>query len=862
MASTPFERESVNPSGKTVVSVDGHRITLTHLDKVLYPETGTTKAEVLDYYARVAEYLIPHTADRPLTRKRWVDGVGTVEKPGQVFFQKNLDASTPPWVRRRSIEHKTRTSDYPLLNDRATLTWLAQMSSLELHVPQWRFGRTGVRRHPDRLVLDLDPGDGAGLSQCVEVAKAARAILLDMGLDPIPVTSGSKGIHLYAALDGAQDSDAVSAVAHELAQALEADHPDLVVSDMKKRLRDGKVLVDWSQNNGSKTTIAPYSLRGRSRPTVAAPRTWRELLSPSLAQLEFSEVLSRLAKRGDPLAGIETAHLAALEPTRHHQERFDATPAARDRLELYRSKRDAAKTPEPVPAGDADVDAPGRTGALTFVIQEHHARRLHWDFRLEHDGVLVSWALPRGVPTDKKKNHLAVQTEDHPLEYGTFEGTIPAGEYGGGEVTIWDAGTIEIEKWRDDKEVIVTVHGEKHGTNRYALIHTGGHVRGGSDAAAKNNWLIHLMDPAAPAVDGEAPTDWKPPLARSRTIVGSPRKKQQAYPPMLATLGSVDDILGVAGDRAGAGADVSTGAAAGADWAFEMKWDGIRAVATIADGVLTLVTRNANDVTATYPDLAGLVDQVGDDAVVDGEIVAFDAGGRPDFGRLQQRMNLTKAADIARAADDVPAAFLAFDLLALGGRSLVKERYRRRRELLVATVSESDVIRVPPAFDGDLEAAIESSRRLGLEGVMAKTLDGTYSVGRRSRQWIKLKHHLTQEVVVVGWRPGRGRRAGSVGSLLLAVPDDDGLRYVGRVGTGFRDRDLDVITRRLAPLHRKTSPAHDVPATDAADAHWVTPRLVAEVEFAEWTATSRLRQPSWRGWRDDKEPHDVVVELP
>ncbi|HLA14876.1 MAG TPA: non-homologous end-joining DNA ligase, partial [Gemmatimonadaceae bacterium] len=319
-------------SEPVIVSVDGHRIRLTNLDKVMYPSTGTTKADVLDYYHRVADVLVTHATDRPVTRKRWVHGVGTAEKPGEMFFQKNLDDSTPDWVRRRPIEHKDHTNFYPLLNDRATLAWFAQMAALEFHVPQWRFGRTGVPKHPDRLVLDLDPGEGAGLAECAEVARLARAILKDMGLDPMPVTSGSKGIHLYAALDGKQDSEAVSAVAHELARSLEADHPDLVVSDMKKSLRPGRVLVDWSQNNRNKTTITPYSLRGRSRPMVAAPRTWRELASPDLAQLDYHEVLARLGRRGDPLADVESGHLAALEPTPERMARFESTDAARDRL--------------------------------------------------------------------------------------------------------------------------------------------------------------------------------------------------------------------------------------------------------------------------------------------------------------------------------------------------------------------------------------------------------------------------------------------------------------------------------------------------------------------------------------------------
>jgi bifunctional non-homologous end joining protein LigD len=447
---------TVGAAGEQVVSIDGHRLKLTHLDKVLYPQTGTTKADVIAYYNAVAASMLPHVRDRAATRKRWVNGVGSETKPGTMFFQKDLDESTPPWVKRRTIEHKDHSNDYPLVNDLATLTWLAQIAALEIHVPQWRFGRNGAARNPDRLVLDLDPGPGAGLQECAAVARIVRGILQGMGLDPMPVTSGSKGIHLYAALDGKQTSDQIAAMAHELARSLETDHPDLIVSDMKKSLRDGKVLLDWSQNNGNKTTVAPYSLRGRMHPTVAAPRTWRELESKALAQLDFTEVMGRVQRDGDILDGV-------------------------DRLRTYRSRRDATKTPEPVPTGRAKPGA-----GQSFVIQEHHASRLHWDFRLEHDGVLVSWALPKGVPTDYRKNHLAVQTEDHPLEYGSFEGDIPKGEYGGGHVDIWDSGTYELEKWRDGDEVIAVLHGKKRGAHRYALIHTGGE---GKD---EKNWLIHL----------------------------------------------------------------------------------------------------------------------------------------------------------------------------------------------------------------------------------------------------------------------------------------------------------------------------------------------------------------------------------
>ncbi|MGZ4662640.1 MAG: non-homologous end-joining DNA ligase, partial [Arthrobacter sp.] len=460
------------------VRVAGRELTLTNLDKIIYPETGTTKADVLAYYAAVAHVLIPAAANRPATRKRWVNGVGTADKPGEVFFQKDLEDSAPGWLPRAAITHKDRTIHYPLVNDAATLTWFGQINSLEIHVPQWRVDSHGNQLNPDRLVLDLDPGEGAGLPECREVALLARAILQDVGLDPVPVTSGSKGIHLYAALDGTQTSEQISAFARELARALEADHPDLAVSDMKKTLRKGKVLVDWSQNNAAKTTVVPYSLRGRPTPMVAAPRTWREIQSPKLKHLDYQEVLRRVSDGKDPFAAVVNAAAGAAG----QEDTHDGDP----RLGRYRSMRDPRETPEPF----AGIPS----GGNSFVIQEHHASRLHWDLRLEHEGVLASWALPKGIPEAGDKNHLAVQTEDHPMDYLTFHGTIPKGQYGAGEMTIWDTGTYQLHKWINGKEVIVTLDGSEGGglggSRKVALIHTGR----GQGTDDDGQWLIHLMD--------------------------------------------------------------------------------------------------------------------------------------------------------------------------------------------------------------------------------------------------------------------------------------------------------------------------------------------------------------------------------
>ena len=291
-------------TGEQKVRIDDRTLKVSNLEKIYYPSTGTTKGEVLDYYRRIAPVMIPQATRRPATRKRWVDGVGTAEHPGSVFFRKDLEDHAPDWVPRADIEHKDGTSTYPLVDETAVLVWLAQLATLEIHTPQWRFDEDLAPSNPDRLVLDLDPGEGAGLPDCARVAQWCREILEGMGMESYPVTSGSTGIHLYAPLDGDATAEEIAQVAHELARSLEDDHPDHVVSDMKKSLRAGKVLVDWSQNNGHKTTVCPYSLRGRLRPTVAAPRTWEEIEDPELDQLEFEEVLQRIEDGTDPIAAL------------------------------------------------------------------------------------------------------------------------------------------------------------------------------------------------------------------------------------------------------------------------------------------------------------------------------------------------------------------------------------------------------------------------------------------------------------------------------------------------------------------------------------------------------------------------------
>lgn len=837
----------------TLVDLDGHRFTLTNLGKILYPAAGTTKAEVIGYYAAVAHLMVPHTAGRPCTRKRWPNGVES-----EPFFQKNVDAATPAWVRRVAIEHSSGPNIYPVVDNPATLAWMAQNAALEIHVPQWRFGADDAPQNPDRLVFDLDPGPGVGLAQCAEVAFAVRERLAGSGIDlpMVPVTSGSKGIHLYLALDGSLTSSDASDQARELAEAVERDMPSLVVSRMSKALRPGKVFIDWSQNNGNKTTIAPYSMRGRDRPTVAVPRTWDELAAPGLTHLEFTEVLERIAgseadtddhaQDADPMAGLEGG---APGPRAVARGGGPATPAGPDKLSTYRSMRSADRTPEPVP----EPAALPQGNDDTFVIQEHHARRLHYDFRLERGGVLVSWAVPKNLPTDSRQNRLAVHTEDHPMDYASFAGDIPAGEYGGGHVEVWDSGTYVTEKWRDD-EVIVVLSGRQV-SGRFALIRTNG-----------KNWLVHRMADHAPAAAGAPRRRQK---ASAASHPAPPAVKTSTVPSPAAGSGGAAAPTDLSPMLAGAGslADLDPGTT----WRLEGKWDGIRALVTVDAGGLVIRSRTGRDITAGYPELAGIAEVLaGLTVVLDGEIVAFTGGatgrtgereGRSDFGLLQQRMNTSRAADVARLAGTVPVVFLAFDVLYLNGVSLLRKTLDDRRTLLEALHLDDDNWRTPARLVGDPEQALADSRTRGWEGIVAKKASSTYLPGKRAGTWLKLKNQRTQDVVVIGWKPGQGRRAGGIGSLLLAVPGPAGhLRYAGKVGTGFTEAVLDDLLSRLTPLRTARPPVPEVSRPEARDAVWVRPEVVGEVRFVEWTHDGHLRASSWRGVRPDVAPEQIVAQ--
>ncbi len=641
------------------LEVDGHTIALSNLDRVLYPETGTRKYDVISYYLAIADALLPHLTSRPVTRKRWPAGV---DSPS--FFEKSLPAGTPAWIPRFTIAHSAGDKQYPVATSAAVLVWFAQNSALELHVPQWRIDSLGdgdgdsdgssAERRTDRLVLDLDPGPGVPLSQCGAVALTIRDVLADAGMSSFPVTSGGKGIHVYARLPTRVKSESARAVAREIASALEGAYPQDVTASMNKQARPGRVFIDWSQNSASKTTLSPYSLRGREQPWVAAPRTWAELSEPDLAQLLYPEVLERFSDDGDLLAGL-----------------------------------DGPSAPPPAPGA---------------------------------------------------------------------------------------GGVVDLGAYRQRR---------------------------------------HAPGPAVPDSDSDGAT--VTPLR-----------------PMLAVDESIDGL-----DPA--------------DWAFEGKWDGYRILAHFHDGRLRLASRSGIDMTADFPELAGLATSLaGHDAVLDGEVVALNAAGDADFSLLSSRR---------RRPGEYQLKLLLFDVLSLDGRNLEFAPWEDRRrvlEELAPRFAQNPHVEVPQVLDGSAADAIGQARRNGWEGVVAKRRSSPYRAGSRSPDWRKQKNFNDIEVVIGGFRYGREGNSRGLGSVLVGLPEQTGLRYVGRVGTGWTQAQAAEILAELKPLTISTCPfLGGIDAPVASSATWVLPKLVVDVQFMNWTSTGHLRHPSWRGIRRDKLPGDL-----
>jgi bifunctional non-homologous end joining protein LigD len=624
--------------------------------------------------------------------------------------------------------------------------------------------------------------------------------------------------------------------------------------------RAGKVFIDHNMNREGANIASAFSCRPEPGATVSTPITWEEVEAREVRPGWFNikTIWARLEEAGDPFRPVieEPQDLdAALEALAIERdvvaplpanirgargrrstavarggERVEAkvpkarpgakraaggsaaeanrTPTSEEviarskdpKLGEYLRKRDLSATPEPGPSGD------GGAGD-SFVIQKHRATRLHYDTRLERNGVLVSWAVPRGLPVRKGDKRLAVQTEDHPLEYGTFEGVIPKGHYGAGPVQIFDSGTYEVLEWTDRK-VSFRLHGRRYRDAEFHLIKTA------------TDWLVFLSSP-------------------DRIPAGDP---PPAYAPMLAEGGHdpFDDPR----------------------WRFEPKLDGVRTLAYVGMDATRLVSRTGRDQTEQYPEIGAVHEYVtAMSGVLDGEIVAMD-DGRPSFELLQQRINLASKADIERVRRRVPVELYVFDLLYLDGEDLTSRPIEDRRELLESLIVPGHRVAPTLHVDGDGVALARAARERGFEGVVAKRLGSLYRPGRRSPDWRKIKLLNRQECVILGWTPGTGARSKSFGALLVGAYDEGRLRWIGQVGTGFTEQMLRDLMERLEPLRCGEPAADDPELRKVKGACFVEPKLVCEVEYLQMTSAGKLRAPSYKGLRTDKLPEDCILERP
>jgi bifunctional non-homologous end joining protein LigD len=799
--------------------VGGQEVRLTNLDKTFWPDEGYTKGDVVAYYLTVADAVLPYVVDRPLTMKRMPNGVS-----GDFFYEKHAPSHTPSWIRTAPVVAISSGAriDYVLATDAASLAWLANLGCIELHPWHSRLQSLGT---PDYAFFDLDPF-GVDFPVVRDVALHIKAILEQLGLQGYPRTSGATGMQVYVPLDPIHDYGDVRAWVERCSALINRADPHRTTMAWDVRRRDGRVFLDHNMNVEGKNIAATWSLRPEPYAPVATPLRWDEVAQDVWPQdFTIRTVHRELAERAEMFAPVVAGGqdlrtsaaalgLPAFGPiTPHHRVEEGAGAAdvtERGDLQRYVSMRDFRRTPEP--AGTPDAGEEPEEGPR-FVIQHHLATRLHHDLRLERGGTLRSWALPKGLPLVRSERHLAVQTEDHPLEYLDFSGDIPAGEYGGGPMRIWDRGDYDVREWTDDK-VTFRLHGRRH--------HGVWHLFRTSDSDA-SQWMVSRVDEG----------------------VGVP-PQPAVYNPMLATLqrDPFDD------ER----------------WQFEVKWDGVRVVATVGRPGLgrpagtSLRSRRGNDVTLTYPELAGLWERVlAFNAVLDGEIVSFTPEGRPSFERMQRRMNIRDEHMARRMASESPITYIVFDLLAVDGEELIalplSERLERLDDILVpgGPVMRSETLGAQGA------AVFRAVRDARLEGIIGKRLAAPYRPGKRSSDWVKIKVRTKVDCVVGGWLPKadepRGREPYS---LLTGLWNGSELMWVARVGSGLTDAERATLAERFATMALDEcpfAPTDDLPP----GAHWVRPETVCTVEYTEVTEARRLRAPTYLGRRDDIDPKECLL---
>ncbi len=752
------------------VSIGNRKVRLSNLDKILYPEAQISKAEFIQYYVQMAPVILRHLGGRPLSLRRYPDGVD-----GKQFFQKSRPDWAPEWFESVELGSESKT-DYLLATEPAALAWTANLACLELHTMQVQSPNFDK---PDHFVFDLDPPDGMGFQDIVAIALLLRTHLEAYGYQVFVKTSGSRGIHLLTRIVPAWTVDEVYSSVKSLAEKFIKKHPNLCTLNMSKKARKGRLLLDIYRNHRSQTTVATYSTRARAGGTVSMPVTWEQLETlQGPGEFTLRTVPDIVAEHGDVMEKFADSAVEL------HDKK--TSTVVDERLKRYTKKRDFDKTTEP-PA----IATSGSSNR--FVIQRHDASHLHYDLRLEDNGVLRSWALPKGLPIDKGVKRLAIETEPHPLSYLSFEGKIPKGEYGAGTMTVFEGGHYEASK-NTDKSLRFTLEGKRL-KGEFSLYRTD-----------KKQWLLERKDAPAVLFNQKPP---KPMLVGSRK-----------------TLPTDDGYI------------------------YEVKWDGIRTMLVIHDEKIKIYSRSQRELTERFPEMHDFKEALScHNAILDCEIVCLDDEGKPDFKNVISRMHTSGETKILRASKSKPVVAYVFDCLYLDGVYLHREPLWKRQRLLNLVLAKQGVFRVSEAID-DGEGLFKAAKLAGLEGVIAKVKNSRYEFGKRSSDWYKIKHRQTIDCQVLGYTEGQGGRSKQFGSLHLAELIEGALVYRGRVGTGFDSAKMDEILALIEPLKSTTKPISDK-VDDEKQTTWVEPKICVELEYASMTDNGTLREPVFLRLKED-----------
>ena len=765
-----------------IAQVGKRKVELSNLQKVLYPDDQIVKAQLIEFYFKLAPTILAHLKGRPLSVVRFPDGIG-----GESFFQKDTPKWAPEWI--ESVTLGEEKKNYVLATEAASLVWLANLACIELHQMH---SRAPHFDKPDYIVYDFDPPETFAFPQVAELAAQFKEHLEGFGYHAFVKTTGRKGLHIVTPVEPKWDFHQLFEAAKAVAQPFVEKHASSMTLQIKKEHRGGKVLLDIYRNRQSQTIVCAYSLRGLPGAPVSTPLQWEELEAletPKSFNLE--SVPQRVVQKGDPWEAI------AAYATPIHTEQKAARPAKKnpkpartyktpEQLESYSKKRSFDKTPEP---RGADIAGEGRA----FVVHRHHASRLHYDLRLERNGVLRSWAVPKGLPPRPGIKRLAVSVEDHPLEYVNFEGAIPKGEYGGGMMWKFAQGRYQTTKEKEDGFYFRLQSRELNA--EYRVYRT-----------KENQWLLERLD--------NPQIDWL--RDRVEPMLARPADK----PPSSK------------------------------DYIYEVKWDGIRAMISLDEGEVKIRGRNGLDLTKQFPELL-IPEQAfrATSGLFDGEIVCLEADGKPNFATVIHRMQQKSEGAIERAKARHPAVCYVFDCLYLDGRPIVNEPLMRRRDWLQDAIRKDSTYRVSEAVD-EGTTFFEAVKQMGLEGVMAKLRNSTYVPGKRSDSWLKIKRRQTVECAIIGYTRGKGDRAAHFGALHIAQVDGDKFKYLGKVGSGFDDQSLKAVwaeLQKLAPIKR---PIKEKPLDDAQSV-WVETKLRCELEYLSLTADGILREPVFLRLRPD-----------